>query len=455
MSKKYTKEQLFESLPVGRVILTLTIPTIMSALVTVLYSLADTFFVGLLNDPIQSAAVTLATPVLLAFYGVNNLFGVGSSSMMSRALGRKDLETVYNSAAFGFYGTLFTAFLFSFFCFIFNEPLLNILGADAQTALVTKNYLFYTVVLGAIPTILNVVLAYMVRSEGAALHASIGTMSGCIINIILDPIFILPFGFDLKAQGAALATFISNCIALSYFLIYLYTKRKTTCVKINYRYLKLKKSLILSIFAVGIPAAIQNLLNVLSNTIMNNLSAIFGSTALAAMGICTKVNMVPMQIAFGISQGIMPFVSYNFASGNIKRMKKGFIFALKIALTFLSLSAAFIFLFSPLIMKSFINEANTVNYGISFLKGLCLGLPFLGFDFMAIGVFQAVGMGKFSLIFAILRKLVFEIPLLYLLNHFLPLYGLAYSQAVTEFLLTIISCLVLIKFFKHHQNKNI
>ena len=147
----------------------------------------------MLNDPVQNAAVTLAAPVLLAFNAVNNLFGVGSSSMMSRGLGAKDYDTVYRSSALGFYCALICGVLFSALYSAFHSPLLAMLGADGNTVLATGSYLKWTVSFGAAPAILNVVMAYLVRAEGSSLHASLGTMSGCLLNIILDPIFILPW----------------------------------------------------------------------------------------------------------------------------------------------------------------------------------------------------------------------------------------------------------------------
>ena len=177
---KDPKIVLFEDASIPRAVAVLSIPTIISNLVSLMYNLADTFFVGLLNDPVQTAAVTLAAPVILAFNAVNNLFGVGSSSMMSRALGRKDFQTLRESSAFGFYGALLAGLLFSVLCFLFQNPLLRVLGADHQTFLATSRYMLWTVMIGATPSILNVVMAYLVRSEGATLHASIGTMSGCI-----------------------------------------------------------------------------------------------------------------------------------------------------------------------------------------------------------------------------------------------------------------------------------
>ncbi len=275
---------LFETMPVPKAVAKLAVPTILSSLVMVIYNLADTYFVGMVNDPIENAAVTLAAPILLAFNAVNNLFGVGSSSMMSRALGRKDYETTRKSSAFGFYSALAFGVLFSLLCVIFQRPLLSLLGADHITASATAAYMKWTVNFGAAPAILNVVLAYLVRAEGAALHASLGTMSGCLLNILLDPVFILPWGFDMGAAGAGLATFLSNCIACLYFFLLLYVKRNQTYVCIKPQNFHIEKAITLGICAVGIPAAIQNLLNVTGMTILNNFTSGFGADAVAGKG---------------------------------------------------------------------------------------------------------------------------------------------------------------------------
>src|SRR5699024_9852620 len=153
------KTELFESMPIPRAVMKLAIPTVLSSLVMVLYNLADTYFVGMLNNAVENAAVTLAAPLLLAFNAVNNLFGVGSSSMMSRALGKKDYDTVYRSSAFGFYCSVLCGMLFSVFYFLLRVPLLTVLGADAQTAPSTTGYLTWTTGLGAVLAILNVVMA--------------------------------------------------------------------------------------------------------------------------------------------------------------------------------------------------------------------------------------------------------------------------------------------------------
>ena len=437
------KLYLFEEASIPKAVMSMAVPTIISSLVMVIYNLADTYFVGMLNNPVENAAVTLAAPVLLAFNAVNNLFGVGSSSMMSRALGSKDYEMVRRVSAFGFYCTVFCSLVFSLLCTVGKNPLLALLGTDAVTFAATGEYLKWTVCFGAVPAILNVVMAYMVRSEGCTLHASIGTMSGCFLNMLLDPFFILPWGLDMGAAGAGLATFLSNCVACVYFFILLYVKRKSTYVCINPKMFRLRKEVVTGVCGVGIPAAIQNLLNVTGMTVLNNFTSSFGADAVAAMGIAQKINMVPMNVAFGFSQGIMPLISYNYASGNRKRMRQAIFFSARNTVSALAAIALCYYLWAGNWIRLFIQNESIVAYGTSFLRGLCIALPFLCMDFLAVGVFQAVGMGKKALFFAILRKIIMEIPAIFILNMLFPLYGLAYAQAVTEVILAVTAVLVL------------
>ena len=442
-----SRTELFETAPVSRAVLKLCIPTVLSSLVMVLYNLADTFFVGMLNDPVQNAAVTLAAPVLLAFNAINNLFGVGSSSMMSRALGRKDYETVSRSSAFGFYCAALSGLLFSLLVAVFQEPLLRLLGADSVTAQATFEYLFWTTTLGAAPSILNVVLAYLVRAEGSALHASIGTMSGCILNIILDPIFIMPWGVDMKAGGAGCATFLSNCVACLYFAVLLVAKRGKTYVCVDFRKFTFDRRIAGGVCAVGVPAMIQNLLNVTGMTVLNNFTASFGEQAVAAMGIAQKLAMIPMQVSQGLSQGVMPLIGYNYSARNLKRMKGALVFTAKISLSAIICATIAYLVFAGPLIRSFMSDPQVVAYGEQFLRGLCLAQPFLCVDFLAVGVFQACGLGRNALIFAFLRKIVLEIPALLLLNRLFPLYGLAYAQFCAEFVLACAAVIVLAKMF--------
>lgn len=448
------KTELFETMSIPKAVAKLSVPTVLSTLIMVLYNLADTYFVGALNDPVESAAVTLAAPVLLAFNAVINLFGVGCSSYMSRSLGIKDYETVKRTSVFGFYCALCFALLYSFVCAVFQAPLLRLLGAAEETVRATSRYMFWTVVLGAAPSILNLVLGNLIRSEGESLHASIGTISGCLLNVVLDPFFIMPWGLGMGASGAGCATFLSNCVACAYFLVFLFVKRGKTFVSIDPRKFRFDKQIISSVAAVGVPAAVQNLLNVTGMTVLNNFTSAFGTDAVAAMGITHKINMVPMYISMGLSQGIMPLVGYNYSSGNVERMKKSITFTAKISVVFILIATALYYIFAGPMISLFIKTESIVSYGTSFLRGFCLGLPFLCADFMAVGIFQAVGMGKEAFLFAILRKIALEIPALYILNRIWPLYGLSYSQLCAELVLAIAAVFELKKLFRRAEERS-
>lgn len=447
------KTELFERTPIPKAVRMMVVPTIISSLITILYNLADTYFVGILNDPIQNAAVTLVAPLMLAFNAVNNLFGVGTSSMMSRAMGRHDYQTVKKCSSIGFYFTICAAALFSLFSIVFRTGLLHMLGAEESTLTATNAYMQWTVCCGAVPAILNVVMAYMVRSEGSTLHASIGTISGCILNMILDPIFILPWGLNLGAAGAGLATFLGNSFACGYFFVFLFVRRGKTYVSISPKLFSFDKTVILGICGVGIPASIQNLLNVTSMTLLNNFSASFGSDVVASMGIAQKVNMVPLNLFFGMFQGILPLIGYTYASGNYKRMKDTVLYSMKLGICCVLAIAAGYLIFADSLIRMFMDNQVIISYGAHFLRGMCLQLPFMCVDFLAVGVFQSTGMGNKALIFAILRKIVFEIPALFILNELFPLYGLPYAQVVSEFMLSIIAAAVLLRLFRNLGRK--
>lgn len=444
------KTVLFEETPIPKAVASLALPTVLSSLVMVLYSLADTWFVGMVNDPVQNAAVTLASPVLLAFNAVNNLFGVGTSSMMGRALGRKDFDTVKRCSAFGLWASVMSGLLFALLFTGLKVPFLRILGAVPENMAATSDYLFWTVTLGAAPSILNVVMAYLVRTEGSSMHASIGTMSGCALNIVLDPVFVLYFG--MGAAGAGLATFISNCMACLYFFIFLMARRGSSYVCLDPRMAKPRKEIVLGICAVGIPASIQNLLNVTGMTILNNFTSEFGSDAVAAMGIAYKVNMVPMQISMGLAQGVMPLISYNYGSKDYTRAKKSLAFTAKIAISFMVLIAALFYIFADGLMGIFIDNASIIAYGERFVRGMSISLPFLCMDFLGVTAYQAFGKGMLSLIFAFMRKAVLEIPALFILNMLFPLYGLAYAQFVAEAVLAFVAVAVLARMFRKMES---
>ena len=442
------KIELFERSSIPSAVATLCIPAVLSTLVMILYNIADTYFVGMLADPIESAAVSLAAPVLLAFNAITNLFGVGGSSMMSRSLGRHDYETVKTTASFCFWLSMACALLISLAYVFLRSPLLRLLGADASTAAATARYLRWTVAFGAVPAILNVVLSNLVRSEGEAKQAGIGVISGCLLNIVLDPFFVLPRFLGMGAAGAGLATMISNAFAMLYLLAFIFRKRGDTNVCLDPRRFCFRKDICKEVFGVGIPASIQNLLNVTGSLILNNLTAGFGAAAVSAMGISHKVSLMSLYLTMGMGQGIMPLVSYNYAGGSRQRMKDAILFVMKIGGVITVTITALTWAFAPGLIRLFMPDEEVVAYGTRLLRAMCLEAPFLALDFTTVAVFQAIGKGSWSLIFAVCRKIVLEIPAIILFNRLLPLYGMGYSQPFAELILAAAAALMLRKIFR-------
>lgn len=441
-NSKINREDLFEKTPVWNAIFTLTIPMIISSAVSMIYNLSDTYFVGALNDSVQNAAITLAAPAMTLFYGVTNLFGIGASSLMSRSMGKKDTETVKKASATGIYLALLSAMILSFVTLIFNRQTLSLLGTDSLTFAATKDYLFWTVCLGSVPGIMAIMFGYLLRAEGRSMQASIGQMSGCILNIILDPFFIMPWGLNLGASGAGLATFIANVVACTYFLILIIKNKDKTYVCIKPSYVALNRFILSNIFIVGIPGVFQNVLNVVSMTILNNIVASYGPNTVAAVGIANKINQLPIQIVFGFTQGVMPLIGYNYANKSFGRMKESIKKTYILTISSL-LCITFIFnIFGQPIVRMFMDNDEIVRTGAWFMSGFGLSLPFMCLDFMVVGITQAFGKGKHALICSFVRKLVFEIPLIFALNQIAKVNGIAYAQCITEVLMAAIAVVV-------------
>lgn len=442
MRKEISREELFEKSPVWNAIMTLTIPMIIGSVVAMIYNLSDTYFVGALNDPVQNAAVTLAAPAMTLFYAITNLFGIGASSLMSRSMGQKDIDTVRRASATGIYLALIGAVILGAVTLIFNSETLYILGTDEITYKATKDYMFYTVCLGSVPGIMSIIFGFLLRAEGRSVQASIGQISGCVLNIILDPFFILPWGLNLGAMGAGLATFLANCVACTYFLVLIFKEKDNSYVCINPRFVSFKRNILSNIFIVGAPGVVQNILNVISMTILNNIVADYGAPVVAAVGIANKINQLPIQIVFGFTQGVMPLIGYNYASKNFPRMKESIKKTYIITISALMAVLLLFNLAGQPIIRCFMDADEIVVTGAWFLSGFGISLPFLCIDFMVVGISQAFGMGRYALIFSVLRKIIFEIPLILALNMFAGVRGIAYAQCSTEILMAVIAVFV-------------
>ena len=437
------KTALFESTSVVKALLIMAIPTIVSQLITMIYNLADTFFIGMTNDPYKVAAASVVSILFFILTSLANLFGVGGGSLMSRLLGEKKENDAKRVGVFSIYGSLVIAIIYSLVCFIFTEPLARLLGASNNTIGYASSYLFWVVVVGAIPSTISMTLSFLLRSAGYSKESGIGLAIGGIANIILDPLFmfvILPSGQEVT--GAALATLLSNVISLLYFLSVYYRLRGKTILSISPKYIKIEKKYIIDILAIGLPSAITGMLANLSHIIKNNLTSGYGDIELAAYGIVQKADMLPLNIGMGLCQGMMPLVAYNYASKNYSRMKSFTISAQVLGMIVAGVCILMFELFAPQITWIFIKNQATIDYGAKFLRIACLATPFMIANFQKIYCLQAMGKGKESLFLGILRQGLIAIPTIFIMNHFFALYGIVSAQLISDGITFIFSTLI-------------
>lgn len=430
METALEKTELFEKTPIRQAALSLIIPTILSQVVMLIYNMADTWYIGQTGDLYQVAAVTLTYPVFMVMNAFANLYGIGGSSLISRMLGAGEKEKTGAVATFSLWSAGIVSFIYALFCLLFDGPLLSMLGADPVSLSHAKDYLFWTVVIGGLPTVLSLVLANIIRAQGDAKIASIGMSLGGFINVLLDPVLI--FLFNMGVAGAALSTCLSNTISLLFLVNYVITHRKESLVKMTWIPKRINSTYHKEIYSIGTPAALQIILAAISNAVLLGLMSGYEVAAISGMGVMQKVESIPFQAIMGISDGIIPLVAYNYASKNHERMNQAVHFALMLGIISSFVFFVLCIVFAPEIVQFFINDASSITYGAAFVRLRILALPFITTEFMLIAVFQGIGGAKQALFLSLFRKGILDLPLMVLANTILPMYGLMLVQPFME-----------------------
>ncbi len=439
-------DYLFKEMPVQKAVLTLVIPTVISQLITLIYNLADTFFIGQLNDPRQVAAATVAMPTFIALTALSNLFGIGGASKISRCLGSGDTEMAKKTASFCIWTSLIVSLLYSMFILLSRSWLLPLLGTKTDTYDFCTKYVFWTVVIGAIPTVMNVTLSHLVRTEGYSKQAGFGVAMGGVLNILLDPIFI--FAFNLEIAGAAIATMLSNLIATLYFVRLLYKIRHNTIITPNIKYYSAKNGIASDVVIGGFPSFTMMILSCVSNSVLNKLITSWSTEAMAGMGIAKKIDMIAFSVAQGMSQGVLPLIAYNYSSGNRTRMKQSIKVTLTYALSIAVFAMFILYFFAEPVVSLFISDNTTIFYGQKFLKIICVLCPSAAVNYMVIAVFQATKQRTQSIILSILRKGSLDIPLMIAFSHFFGVTMIPWATPISDWIALVIAVLMLIPFLK-------
>lgn len=421
----------------------MAIPAIMSQIIMLIYNLADTWFIGLTNDPYKVAAVSLVLPAYLVTIGIANIFGVGGGTLISRLLGNKDLDEAKKVGVISFWMCLGAAAAYSLVCLLLMDPFLRLLGASDNTIGYARQYMLFVLVIGGSFAVMSSTMSSMVRSIGYSSKASAGLMIGGLLNIALDPLFmfvILPDG--KQVMGAAIATMLSNIVTFTYFFLTYRKLKGNTVLTFSLNVGFPKKSSFQSIFAVGIPAALSLLLYDLTNIMINRLSAGHGDIQLAAIGIVLKAERLPLNTCIGICLGMIPLIGYNYSAGNNKRMREVFNFARIAGLVFSGICVILYRVFASQIISAFIRDEATVAFGTAFLKARCFAPPMMFLCFSMVHFMQAIGKGKESFLLAAIRQLVFNIPMLFLMDRLFGMQGIVWTQLIADILTVAVSYMI-------------
>lgn len=439
-------KELFERWPVPKAVFSLVVPTVISQLITVVYNMADTFFIGQIGDPNQVAAASLCMGLFILLTGMANLFGIGGASLISRALGAGDTKKATKVASFSIWTSGGVALIYGILLYLVRDAILPLIGANDVTYDFCTQYIFWTITVGAVPTVLNATFAHLVRAEGYSKQASFGMALGGILNIILDPIFISGFGFEIK--GAAIATMLSNLIATLYFIVQILRRHDRTVIALSPRKYSISMRIPIDVLLIGLPSCAMNLMGVLSNITMNRLMVSYSNEAVAGIGIAKKVDMLAFAIATGMSQGVLPLIGYNYSSKNYKRMMSAVKTTFALSLTIAIVGMIFLITCAGPIVNAFIDDPLTVEYGQRFQRIICITGPCISVTMIVITLFQSVGQKVQPLILSILRKGGLDIPFMFLMNHLIGVNGIAWATPIADGTAMVIAIFMFISFWK-------
>ncbi|MEI0559831.1 MATE family efflux transporter [Brachyspira intermedia] len=427
MNQNDKKIDIFENYPVYKALITLALPTILGMLVNVFYNMVDTFFVGQTNDPNQVAAVSLTMPIYLVLMSFGSIYGIGGASYISRSLGARNYDKAKQVSSFAFFASVITGFVCMIVFLLFLNNILKLSGASQNTYKFAKDYLLI-VAFGAVFVVCQMSLGQIVRSEGSSKEAMIGMMLGTIINIILDPIMILYM--NMGVAGAALATIIGNASSTLYYIWHI--AKKSSFLSIRLKDFSLSKDILNNVFSIGFPVFMNNVLISIANILINNFASRYNDNVVAGLGVSQRIFMLVLLVFIGLGQGVQPFIGYNFASKNYKRMNA----SIKLSCLFSFVSGIifliFAFIFSKELIAIFIKNDEVIEYGSKFLIAAYSVAPIIGFQFVFISTFQALGKALPSLILSVCRQGIAFVPAIYFGTKFFGINGIIWSQPIAD-----------------------
>ena len=428
MDDQELKFQKMTNPPVPKLICQLAFPCIISMLVTSFYNMADTFFVGMLNNTSATGAVGVVFSLMAIIQAVGFFFGHGSGNYISRELGKKKYEEASIMAATGFFSSLIAGAFICLFGQLFLDKLAYALGSTDTILPYTRDYM-RIILLGAPWMAGSLVLNNQLRYQGNAVYAMVGIVSGAVLNIALDPLLI--FTFDLGVAGAGWATIISQFV--SFCILYMGCS-KGNCIRIHIRRFKCKWFYFNMIIRGGLPSLARQCLASFATICLNRAAGSYHDAAVAAMGIVQRIMMFGASTMIGFGQGFQPVCGFNFGTGLYHRVRQGFWFCVKVSLIFLTAASALMFIFAPEMISWFQDDPEVIRCGTLALRFQCLSFPAQSGIVMSNMMEQSIGRTASATFLSAARQGVFFIPAIFLLNYFLELTGVQMAQTVSDLL---------------------
>lgn len=436
--------ELFSNAPVSQAVFKNALPAMAAMLMVLVYNLADTFFIGRTHDALQVAAVSLATPVFLIFMAVGTMFGIGGTSVISRAMGEGRTEYAKKVCSFCMWGCVIVGGVMSACMLIFINPILSLVGASADTWNLAKTYLMIVVCCGPFVLISNC-YSNVVRTEGESTKAMMGTLIGNLLNVVLDPILILGFGWNIA--GAAIATVIGNVIGAGYYIAYFVWGKSS--LSISLKDFTIKNKVASAVLAIGVPAALGSVLMSVSQIIINSQMAEYGDMAIAAMGVAMKVVTITGMVCMGLGQGVQPILGYCVGAKLWDRFKKVLRFSLVFAFFLSVVLTGICYLFINQIVSAFLTDVTAFGYAVQFSRILLTTSFLFGVFYVLTNALQAMSAATAALVINVSRQGIIFIPALFILKAVMGMTGLVWAQPVADVVSLVIAYVLYVNTWKN------
>ena len=433
------EQELFARAPIPRAYFKMALPVVLSMLVSLVYNMVDTWFIAQTQNTALVAGVSLCAPMFTLMVAMGDIFGLGGSSLISRLLGQGEEKRVRHVSAFCSYGAIVWGVLVGALMLIFRQPILHLLGASSDTMDSAMAYYSY-LALGAPAIIFTLVPSNILRTEGMAVASMVGSITGALVNMILDPIFI--FGLNMGAGGAALATVLSNVVSAVLLVVLLVAKSQR--LSMHLRDCPVQGTELREILVIGVPASITNLMQSFAMTLTNRFLLPYGTENVAALGIALKVNMIVMLIMVGFAFGAQPLLGYNYGANNRERLRGILKFDVLVQLVFSVVMTVVFLIFAPQIIRIFMSDSGVIQAGSRILRCMVITMPMMGIILVCTTLFQAAGKAMPAFLLSISRQGVALLLCMVVLSAVFGFYGVILAQAAAD-AVSVVLALVLLR----------